>query len=1153
MKNKLLLTTMVLLLLLSPKVNFGQAPNLGTTADFALFTSVGAVSNAGTTYLTKVTGNVGTNSAPTITGFGNVDGQMHYGGDPASTQASADLIIAYGDISTAIPTFALAPLIGNGQILNAGVYAVTTPTVTLDNDLILDGQGDPSALFIIHLNGAFNTNANSEVVLINGAQACNVYWKVEGQVAMATETSMKGTLIVNNAAIDMATGVTLEGRALSTAGAITVESLLAYTPRGCGLPLLTGPLAPNLASMECYTIFSSDGPVDNVGITNVVGDVGTNNGTVTGFDPLLVVGIIHTVPDPSTVLAASDLLNAYADLNALPFDIELLFPAQFGHNLVLTPHTYIMNGAVTFTDTVFLNAEGNPNAVFVIQVKGAFATTTFSNVVMINGTKAENIYWMVDGAVSINDFSIFNGTIICNNGAMDLTNGVELYGRALTTTGALSTFAINATMPPGCGGTAAPLIITQPTDQTACNGDSVSFTVSATGTNLTYQWRIGTTNLVDGGNISGATTATLTINPATLLDVASNYNVVVTGDFAPSETSNNVSLTINPIATSNTNATICQGDSILIGGVFQNSPGIYTDTIVGGSSLGCDSVISTTLTVNPIATSNTSTSICQGDSILIGGIFQNSPGNYNDTIIGGSSLGCDSVISTTLTVNPIATSNTSTSICQGDSILIGGIFQNSPGNYNDTIIGGSSLGCDSVITITLTVNPIATSNTSASICQGDSILIGGVFQNTAGNYTDTIVGGSSLGCDSIITTTLTVNPIATSNANASICQGDSILIGGVFQNTAGIYTDTIVGGSSLGCDSVITTTLTVNPIATSNANAAICQGDSILIGGVFQNTAGIYTDTIVGGSSLGCDSVITTTLTVNPIATSNANAAICQGDSILIGGVFQNTAGIYTDTIVGGSSLGCDSVITTTLSVNPIATSNANATICQGDSILIGGIFQNTAGIYTDTIVGGSSLGCDSVITTTLTVTLTPIAVATSNSPICLGESINLNAATVSGSTYDWTGPNGFVSSSQNPIILSATNLESGIYTLTVTNTSCSSFSSSNVTVVINDCSTDTSTVLDFNIPEGFSPNNDGINDLFVIRGIDRFPANTFTIFNRWGDQIFEASPYKNEWDGKSSTGIRVGGDDLPVGTYFYLLDLGDGSEIYKGTIYLNK
>ena len=93
----------------------------------------------------------------------------------------------------------------------------------------------------------------------------------------------------------------------------------------------------------------------------------------------------------------------------------------------------------------------------------------------------------------------------------------------------------------------------------------------------------------------------------------------------------------------------------------------------------------------------------------------------------------------------------------------------------------------------------------------------------------------------------------------------------------------------------------------------------------------------------------------------------------------------------------------------------------------------------------------------------------------------------------------------------------------------------------------------DFFVPEGFSPNGDGINDFFVIRGILNYPQNTFEIFNRWGNKVFEASPYQNTWHGKATLGIRVGTGELPVGTYFYLLDLGDGSKRIKGTIYLNR
>jgi gliding motility-associated-like protein len=93
----------------------------------------------------------------------------------------------------------------------------------------------------------------------------------------------------------------------------------------------------------------------------------------------------------------------------------------------------------------------------------------------------------------------------------------------------------------------------------------------------------------------------------------------------------------------------------------------------------------------------------------------------------------------------------------------------------------------------------------------------------------------------------------------------------------------------------------------------------------------------------------------------------------------------------------------------------------------------------------------------------------------------------------------------------------------------------------------------DFFIPEGFSPNNDGINDLFVIRGIENYPNNSIQIFNRWGNLVYETNGYKNKWDGKSTMGITYGSEGLPVSTYFYLFDFGNGSKIRKGTIYLDR
>ncbi len=92
-------------------------------------------------------------------------------------------------------------------------------------------------------------------------------------------------------------------------------------------------------------------------------------------------------------------------------------------------------------------------------------------------------------------------------------------------------------------------------------------------------------------------------------------------------------------------------------------------------------------------------------------------------------------------------------------------------------------------------------------------------------------------------------------------------------------------------------------------------------------------------------------------------------------------------------------------------------------------------------------------------------------------------------------------------------------------------------------------------IPNGFSPNGDGVNDNFQIPGIEAYKNNKVIIYNRWGNVVYQASRYQNQWDGTSNTGIRVLDTDgkVPDGTYFYFVDLGDGSKPRSGSLYINR
>ncbi|NND95399.1 MAG: tandem-95 repeat protein, partial [Flavobacteriales bacterium] len=93
----------------------------------------------------------------------------------------------------------------------------------------------------------------------------------------------------------------------------------------------------------------------------------------------------------------------------------------------------------------------------------------------------------------------------------------------------------------------------------------------------------------------------------------------------------------------------------------------------------------------------------------------------------------------------------------------------------------------------------------------------------------------------------------------------------------------------------------------------------------------------------------------------------------------------------------------------------------------------------------------------------------------------------------------------------------------------------------------------DLVIPTGFSPNGDGVNEIWEMQGLQAYPNNQLLIFNRWGNKVFEAAPYLNDWRGDNQFGISIG-DKLPDGTYYYILELNDeDGQIMKGWVYIKR
>ena len=226
---KLQLFITIITLISFSKVNFGQAPDLGGASGFAIFTATGAFSNVGAA--TYVTGDVGTN-AGAFNAFppGTVIGQIHVV-DATSALAATDVDDVYSYFSTlggSVIGVSLA-----GQVLTPGVYN-TGAASTLNGDLTLDAQGDSDAIFIIRIGGALSTSTFSNVILINSAFPCNVYWQIGGQFDLGDNSVFRGTVVVDGA-INLLEGSSLFGRGLSRAGAISLNNnVVNFMPAAAG-------------------------------------------------------------------------------------------------------------------------------------------------------------------------------------------------------------------------------------------------------------------------------------------------------------------------------------------------------------------------------------------------------------------------------------------------------------------------------------------------------------------------------------------------------------------------------------------------------------------------------------------------------------------------------------------------------------------------------------------------------------------------------------------------------------------------------------------------------------------------------------------------------------------------------------------------------
>lgn len=255
-------------------------------------------------------------------------------------------------------------------------------------------------------------------------------------------------------------------------------------------------------------------------------------------------------------------------------------------------------------------------------------------------------------------------------------------------------------------------------DVTICSGETAQLGASSN-PNFVYNWT-GDSN-VSSSSISNPT-VTLTNTTANPLTFNFTLETTLSNTVASCPDNDVVTVTVNPILNSTTNASICQGGNYSFAGQTYTTAGTFPVTLQ--SVYGCDSIATLNLSINPVPNTVLTESICQGSTFSFNGQNIGNAGQYTQVL--QTQSGCDSTVILNLTVNPVLSATLNETICAGESFTFFGQNLTTSGNYSETLQTVS--GCDSVVNLVLNVTPLPAAPTidsnSPVLCPGDLAILG---------------------------------------------------------------------------------------------------------------------------------------------------------------------------------------------------------------------------------------------------------------------------------------------------------------------------------------------------------------------------------------------------------------------------------------------